>query len=596
MLYAKELPPGHRDLRKTIVTDPDENAANNTWKVGDEIEVWSNSRKLWGQGKIERVAARDGDQVVLARFTMPDGSICEKEMWATSAELRRAIGSQDSMDVAPAPLNASAPLNAASEMVTSRPRNTVTSPEPCAPEIISVKSASEFPTTFSTLGTQNLKIEAQKENAQPPNAAPNKSAVQRSPSYVRVHATSPQGIQQFPAPLGQALTQRSGSYVPPTNSSTHVVQKARLLTKDTRSCVQAPPDGSPAPRGYSYVPPPAESLSRQPALSVANAINQTYVPSCATSPTPQTTGFVRVPAKLGMQGSLQGRATSVPPQRVAAPPSNRSFVAPPWAGAAQAYPAAASAPQGALPKARSCHSLVVGGTLQVEDIAVAAGFPNPTSPQLRSQVLARLGVAPDANLRKMQACGGQNDGVWLLEAGGLSCVLKLVRNLNLGIELPTETEKFSKLAAACPDLLFDDALTFPMRIFRLRSHVTNPTFDLLVMPMASGERLSDIISIHWALKKRADVMDIMERAGKFLKDFHVRYNHMQHCDFQPSNLFYDEKRRKFTLVDLADLGQQALITEKDADRFVNGLRIMGKSLGPEFMETLSRFKAGYNSC
>lgn len=226
---------------------------------------------------------------------------------------------------------------------------------------------------------------------------------------------------------------------------------------------------------------------------------------------------------------------------------------------------------------------------------MAPGFPNPTMQPLRSQILARLGIAPDASMRKMNACGGQNDGVWLLEANGISCVLKLVRNLQLGIELPTETEKFSKLAAACPDVLFDDALTFPMRIFRLRSQVVNPTFDLLVMPMAPGERLSDIISIHWALKKRAEVMDIMERAGRFLKDFHVRYNHMQHCDFQPSNLFYDDARRKFTLVDLADLGQQALITEKDVDRFLNGLRIIGKSLGPEFMDTLRYFQAGYNS-
>mmetsp|Transcript_62749 Transcript_62749/g.99120 ORF Transcript_62749/g.99120 Transcript_62749/m.99120 type:complete len:1087 (-) Transcript_62749:8-3268(-) len=587
LLYAKELPPGHRDLRRASITDPDDSTANNTWKVGDEIEVYSNSRKLWGQGRIQKVAARDGDQVVLARFMMPDGSICEKEMWASSTELRRAASLEG--DIA-----STTPLGG-SEFVNTRRPNPATSPDARAPKTFSATSTHDVKGVSPIVGTQHLKFETQDENLQPPNSAPNTSAVQRSPSYVRIREASPQGLQQLSAPIGQtSVAQRTGSYVPPINNA-HVVQKAILLTQDRR-CVQSPQDGSSAPRSFSYVPPPAESLARQQALSAASPINQTFVPTCTTSQASQPSSYLRVPSKVRMQSSAQGRAASVPPQRVGAPQTSRSFVAPSWASGGQSHPATASAPNGTVAKVRSAHSLVAGGKLQIEDIATAPGLPNPMHPQMRSQILARLGIAPDATIKKMNSFGGQNDGVWLLESGGITCVLKLVRNVNLGIELPTETERFAQLAAACPNLLYDDALTFPMRIFRLRSQVQNPTFDLLVMPLATGERLSDIVSILWALKKRGQVMDIMERAGKFLKDFHARYNNMQHCDFQPSNLFYDEARQKFTLVDLADLGQQALITEKDADRFLNGLRIMGKSLGPEFMETLRHFQAGYTSC
>jgi len=575
MLYSKDLPPGHRDLRRITVVDLDEVAVNNTWKVGDEIEVYSNSRKVWGQGRIERVAARDGDQVVLARFRMPDGSICEKEMWASSTELRRATPEEDI---------------GSAQVVTARRPNPATSPKIRAPDPVSVESECDFADISPIVGTQNLNLEAQKENAQPPNSAPNKAPVRRSSSYA---PASFGGLQQLSAPAGQTSTaKRKESYVPSTSTSNHVAQKPIFLMQDCRSSVQASPDASPDHRSFSYVPPAAEPLSRQPvvqpSLSVASPVNQKYVPSCATSPTHQVvSGYLRIPSSLGMQGSLQARAKSMPPQR--------SLVASPLGGVAQAYPATSSAPPGMLAKARSARSLIAGGKLQVEDIATAPGLPDPMNPLLRPQILARLGIAPDAAIKKMAACGGQNDGVWLLEASGINCVLKLVRNQNIGIELPTETEKFSRLAAACPQLLYDDALTFPMRIFRLRSHVQNPTFDLLVMPMASGERLSDVISILWALKKRAEVMNIMERAGKFLKDFHVRYNNAQHCDFQPSNLFYEKSQQKFTLVDLADFGQQALITESDVDHFANGLRIMGKSLGPEFLETLRHFQAGYNS-
>jgi hypothetical protein len=243
----------------------------------------------------------------------------------------------------------------------------------------------------------------------------------------------------------------------------------------------------------------------------------------------------------------------------------------------------------------SLHSVAAGSRLSVEEIVVGPGIPDPTKPEMRSQVLASLGLNPGVSINRMARCGGQNEGVWLLEAGPISYVLKLVRNVNLGIELPTETEKFVKLAAEFPGMLVDEDMTFPIKIFTLKSPVTNPSFDIIVMRKASGERLSDVVSILWARLKKAAVMSIMEKAGRFLKEFHSRYGHRQHCDFQPSNLFYDEATGKFTMVDLADMNQQAYINKKDIDHFLEGLRIMGKSLGPEFMDTQIHFQAGYNS-
>lgn len=195
----------------------------------------------------------------------------------------------------------------------------------------------------------------------------------------------------------------------------------------------------------------------------------------------------------------------------------------------------------------------------------------------------------------MARAGGQNAGVWLLEDGPKSFVLKLIRNQDLGVKLPTETERFLKLAAQHPSMLSDPTLTFPLKIFTLKAMVPAGNYDLLAMPKAAGERLSDVVSILWARGMKTQIMSILERAGAFLKDFHFRYGNKQHCDFQASNVFYDEVSGKFTMLDIADIGQQAIISEKDVEHFVGGLRILAKSFGAQFFtESQRAFQAGYN--
>merc|ERR1719478_546090 len=125
--------------------------------------------------------------------------------------------------------------------------------------------------------------------------------------------------------------------------------------------------------------------------------------------------------------------------------------------------------------------------LVVEDLQLGQCPPDPTNPALRSQLISRLGLSQSTVISPMARAGGQNEGVWQLEDGPRNIVLKLVRNVDLGLMLPTETERFVRLAAEHPSMLNDQALTFPQRIFRLKS--ANPgvgNLDLIVMNKAVG--------------------------------------------------------------------------------------------------------------
>lgn len=56
------------------------------YKVGDEVEVWSNSQRVWGKGKVKQV---DSGKVI-TEFTLPTGGMARKEMLAAHKDLRLA--------------------------------------------------------------------------------------------------------------------------------------------------------------------------------------------------------------------------------------------------------------------------------------------------------------------------------------------------------------------------------------------------------------------------------------------------------------------------------------------------------------------------
>jgi Ser/Thr protein kinase RdoA (MazF antagonist) len=87
-------------------------------------------------------------------------------------------------------------------------------------------------------------------------------------------------------------------------------------------------------------------------------------------------------------------------------------------------------------------------------------------------------------------------------------------------------------------------------------------------------------------------MKILRELGSFLARFHKRYGNSQHCDFQPSNVFYDTSSGKFAMIDIADLGEQC--SENDVKHFVQSLRLLSRSYGEQFFtEGKRNFEEGY---
>jgi hypothetical protein len=597
MLYAKELPPRHRDLRPVqppaIAADTE---AADSWAVGDEIEVWSNSRQQWGKGKIEKVELREqGDDVVMARFTMPDGSVCEKEMWAKCPELRRA---QSSSSSAPAGSN-STPVAPRKRTlaVDSGTQEKVNTPSTqlSKPPVQRTSSYATIQPSAQNSATPQVFTATQAESYVPP---PSSTPSQRSRSYVPPTQHAQQSIMgtQVMSTAPTTGVQRSFSYVPPTDSATVTASAAAAAPQKIGYGTQSV-DTSAVQSNYSHTvassaPPKTKRMGAS--QTVANSITS-HAPAktgsaASVGQVSSVSSYKQVQQVQHVQHvqSVQQRPASVPPRQSV--PQKSTVMAPSWSANGHHYrlPPTANITGGVVQQTSAVPSQndIAGNGLKVEELAFAHGTPDPTHPSLKSQVLARLGFSPTAIIKPMARAGGQNVGVWLLE----NFVLKLVRNTtHPGI--PTETQRFQKLAAEHPTILSDPALTFPRRIFSFGKN-----FDLMVMPKASGERVSDIISLMWARGQKQQVMTLMQRAGAFLKDFHLRYGNKQHCDFQASNLFYDEPSGKFTMVDLADIGQQNQISERDLDRFIGGLRILGKSFGPQFFQESQRsFQAGYNS-
>jgi len=58
------------------------------YKVGDEIEVWSNSHKRWSRGTIEKV---DAGGKVSAKYSSPDGAAMIKQMPEHHEHLRHYV-------------------------------------------------------------------------------------------------------------------------------------------------------------------------------------------------------------------------------------------------------------------------------------------------------------------------------------------------------------------------------------------------------------------------------------------------------------------------------------------------------------------------
>jgi len=215
---------------------------------------------------------------------------------------------------------------------------------------------------------------------------------------------------------------------------------------------------------------------------------------------------------------------------------------------------------------------------------------------MRALIFEKLTLANDATIVQMGQDGGMNDGLWKISSGSDSFIVKRVPHARRHPALPSEAEQYQKLVASHPSMMSDPALAFPIKILNCREeNVKTPSFDLIVMRRASGASFSEAIARRWFMNQKAELWQELYAIGSFLADVHARLDNMQHGDFTPSNVFYDEATRTFTMVDLADFGPQLRqSSETDVQRFCKSLDIVSKCLGEQlFIEGKRSFEAGY---
>lgn len=225
-----------------------------------------------------------------------------------------------------------------------------------------------------------------------------------------------------------------------------------------------------------------------------------------------------------------------------------------------------------------------------------SGMPfDPTGPALRTLIFEKLNVPANATIAQMRQEGGLNEGMWVVTSAMGSLILKLVPHERRHPVMPTEAEQFVRLSRDHPAMFSDAALASPIKIFFCREQMREkPSLDLIVMRKAPGQCFSDVIGKRWFMNQRTELMREVHALGRFLGDVHARHN-MQHGDFTPSNVFYDEATGAFTMVDVSDFGPQVWDSvESDVERFCKGIQLMSRCYGPElYVEGRPQFERGY---
>jgi serine/threonine protein kinase len=218
-------------------------------------------------------------------------------------------------------------------------------------------------------------------------------------------------------------------------------------------------------------------------------------------------------------------------------------------------------------------------------------------PSLKSEILAKLGLPPSSRVEALSGnCGGRNQGVWTIQdsSSHTKLILKLVRSQ--GQIGGSEAEKLRQLAGRYPLIVNDHAVAFPLKIFSCLEPSGSKSHDFIVMKKVAGEPVGDVIGMKWNCGRKAEVMNILRDLGAFLAQFHKRYANSQHCDFQPSNVFYDAASGKFALIDIADIGNQSC-REGDVKHFVSSLGLLAVAYGDQFYSEGKRhFEEGYRAC
>merc|ERR1712178_150946 len=98
----------------------------------------------------------------------------------------------------------------------------------------------------------------------------------------------------------------------------------------------------------------------------------------------------------------------------------------------------------------------------------------------------------------------------------------------------------------------------------------------------------------WWGQETAALMQIMEKVGTCLAEFHQKHNNSQHGDFQPSNIFYDETDGSIAFIDLVGIGPEGACLDNDVEHFLQSLNLISRAYGPKFLEDAqTHFRSGY---
>eukprot|EP00415_Alexandrium_ostenfeldii_P003728 UN3728 len=157
--------------------------------------------------------------------------------------------------------------------------------------------------------------------------------------------------------------------------------------------------------------------------------------------------------------------------------------------------------------------------------------------------------------------GGLNEGVRYLsdpsQGSGKNgskeeLVLKLVKCQRVAHSIPTEAENCLKIYREHPEVINDPTVAFPFKILSCIGANGVKRYDLIIMRKVRGERLAELIARKWYTNQVPQLMQILEKLGVCLAEFHVRYGSSQHGDFQPSNIFCEEEREDIALIDIVN--------------------------------------------
>lgn len=332
---------------------------------------------------------------------------------------------------------------------------------------------------------------------------------------------------------------------------------------------------------------------RSPADSPVSAAGYPVVRLQA--PAPAVSSFSRIPAALFTGTGLEGRrkeADAAPKAALAqgqivAPPRPR-----PSLHQAMKVERATAAPRQQVRLGRGASQGLELGELRL----VQPSF-DPREPSLAAQLRQGLGASDQASITEMEGFkGGLNEGVWYLTdvATGHDLVLKLVNGSRKVPNILTEAENLQKLGKEFPALAGDPTVAFPIKIFSCVSPDPMKRQDLIAMRKVKGERLAEFIAKKVFYQHSNDILAMLERLGACLADFHARYNNLQHGDFQPSNVFFDELTQEVFLIDIGGMGMPTM--DNDVQHFTTAMGLLAEAYGHKLIqEGLRFFVQGYSA-